>query len=69
MKKLKGKIVNHNNSFIGEIIFDEKINNINKIKSNQYDNYITKISSAPIPLAHPSYENGNNYTYDMSNII
>ena len=34
-----------------------------------FDNYITKISSAPIPIAHPRYENGNNYTYDMSNII
>ena len=40
MKNLKGKIVNHDNLFIGEITFEEKINNINKIESNDYDNYI-----------------------------
>ena len=40
MKNLKGKIINHNNSFVGEIIFEERINNIHKIEDIQFDNYI-----------------------------
>ena len=40
MKNLKGKIINHNNSFVGEIIFEERINNIHKIEDIQFENYI-----------------------------
>tara|TARA_B100001123_G_scaffold197121_2_gene224474 strand:+ start:13 stop:1095 length:1083 start_codon:yes stop_codon:yes gene_type:complete len=40
LKKLKGKIINHNHSFNGEINFDKKIVKINKIKNNDFDYYI-----------------------------
>ena len=53
---------------LNKMVVDYAVKNVSD-QLDQYDNYITKISSAPIPLAHPSYENGNNYTYDMSNII
>jgi len=37
---LKGKIINHNNSFIGKITFNERINSINKIDNSDFDHYI-----------------------------
>tara|TARA_Y100001970_G_scaffold290248_1_gene423205 strand:+ start:1110 stop:2189 length:1080 start_codon:yes stop_codon:yes gene_type:complete len=40
LKILKGKIINHNSSYNGEIIFEEKINSINKIDNVNFDNYI-----------------------------
>ena len=53
---------------LNKMVIDYTVKNVSD-QLDQYDNYITKISSAPIPLAHPQYENGNNYTYDMSNLI
>ena len=40
MKNFKGNIINHNHSFVGEIIFDEKINIIKKSKSSDFNHYI-----------------------------
>ncbi len=40
MKNFKGNIINHNHSFVGEIIFDEKINTIKKSKSSDFNHYI-----------------------------
>ncbi len=40
MKNIKGKIINHNNSFNGEISFKERINHIKKISNKDFDNYI-----------------------------
>ena len=40
MKNLKGKIVNHNHSFDGEINFNEKIIEIKKMENNDFNNYI-----------------------------
>ena len=37
MTVIKGKVVNHNESFISEISFDEKINQIRKIPKFEYD--------------------------------
>ena len=53
---------------LNKMVVDYTVKNVGD-QLDQYDNYITKISTAPIPLAHPSYENRNNYTYDMSNTI
>ncbi len=36
---------------------------------DQYRGYLTKISSAPVPMEHPRAGNTDSYTYDMSNII
>ena len=40
MKNLKGKIINHDHSFIREINFEEKIINIDKTEDVDFDNYI-----------------------------
>jgi hypothetical protein len=36
---------------------------------DQYDGYLAKISSAPVPMEHPRAGNTDSYTYDMSNIL
>ena len=36
---------------------------------DQYDGYLEKISSAPVPMEHPRQANTDSYTYDMSNIM
>ena len=36
---------------------------------DQYDGYLQKISSAPVPMEHPRAGNTDSYTYDMSNIL
>ena len=36
---------------------------------DQYDVYLEKISSAPVPMEHPRAGNTDSFTYDMSNII
>ena len=53
---------------LNKMVIDYTVKNISD-QLDQYDNYITKISSAPIPLAHPSYENKTNFTYDTSNFF
>tara|TARA_Y100000741_G_scaffold359992_1_gene341521 strand:+ start:558 stop:1640 length:1083 start_codon:yes stop_codon:yes gene_type:complete len=40
LKNLKGKIINHNNSFNAEIKFNEKIVDIKKNENIDFDNYI-----------------------------
>ena len=40
MNKIFGKIVNYNEEFLGEVFFDEHIQNINIIESNTFDQYI-----------------------------
>ena len=39
-KKITGKIVNYNSSIIGDLIFNNKIKNIEKVSSNEYDHII-----------------------------
>jgi len=53
---------------LNKMVVDYAVKNVGD-QLDQYGNYIDKISNAPIPLAHPSYQNSNNYTYDMSNIL
>ena len=38
--KVSGKIINYNDSYSGEIIFDENIISINKIEDKNSQNYI-----------------------------
>ena len=40
MNKISGKIINHNKSFLGEVIFDDKIKEVNKLTSLDIDQYI-----------------------------
>ncbi len=40
MKNIKGKIINHDCSFNGEIIFEDNIKVINKLSDSKADNYI-----------------------------
>ncbi len=40
IKKITGKIVNHNSSFIGNLTFDNKIKDIEKISSDHFDQII-----------------------------
>ena len=40
MNKIKGKIINHDKSFIGEIIFENDIKRINKLNILNSENYI-----------------------------
>ena len=40
MRSLKGKIINFDDAYVGEIIFNDKINKINRLESVQEDNYI-----------------------------
>jgi len=53
---------------LNKMVVDYTVKNVSD-QLDQYDNYITKISNAPIPMAHPTYENKRNFTYDSSNLI
>ena len=61
--KLLENIRTHN-----KMVVDYSVKNISD-QLDQYDEYINKISSAPVPLEHPRYENRSNFTYDSSNFI
>lgn len=41
------------------------------ISSNvqQYMGYLSDIEKLPIPIERPSYQNKNNFTYDISNLL
>jgi len=53
---------------LNKMVVDYTVKNVGE-QLDQYDNYITKISNAPIPLSHPVYENKRNFTYDSSNLL
>tara|TARA_Y100001958_G_scaffold75122_1_gene50643 strand:- start:392 stop:931 length:540 start_codon:yes stop_codon:yes gene_type:complete len=36
---------------------------------DQYDGYIDKLERLPVPMEFPKYENKNNFTYDISNLL
>ena len=40
LKRIEGKIVNYNSSFIGNLVFDNKIHNIKKISTDKFDKII-----------------------------
>ena len=40
MNKISGKIINYNETFLGEVLFDKYIKDINKIESSTFDQYI-----------------------------
>lgn len=35
----------------------------------QYNGYLNKMTTLPVPLEHPKYLNKNNFTYDSSNLM
>ena len=53
---------------LNKAVVDYSIGNISD-QIDQYDAYIEKISSAPVPMQWPEPSNNDSYTYDMSNII
>ena len=40
LKKIEGKIVNYNSSFIGNLVFDKKIHDIEKMSTDKFDKII-----------------------------
>ena len=40
MKSLKGKIINFDETYTGELFFNDKINKINRLDSAEEDHYI-----------------------------
>ena len=36
---------------------------------DQYNGYIDKLENLPVPIEFPRYENKNNFTYDISNLL
>ena len=53
---------------LNKMVVDYSIKNISD-QLDQYDGYLEKISSAPVPMEHAKPSNTDSYTYDMSNII
>ena len=53
---------------LNKMVVDYSISNIGD-QLDQYDGYLQKISSAPVPMEHPRAGNTDSYTYDMSNIL
>lgn len=53
---------------LNKSVVDFSVGNIGE-QLDQYDGYLEKISSAPVPMEHPQAGNTNSFTYDMSNII
>ena len=49
-------------------VVDYSVSNISS-QLSQLDMYINDLSRMPIPMEHPLYENKNNFTYDMSNLM
>ena len=49
-------------------VVDYSVSNISS-QLSQLDMYINDLSRMPIPMEHPLYENKNNFTYDISNLM
>ena len=65
-KEINNKLEFQNNiANLNNRVISYSVNNISN-QLQQLDMYIKDISSLPIPLEHPSYENKNNFTYNYS---
>jgi len=53
---------------LNKMVVDYSVKNVSD-QLDQYDEYILKISSAPVPLEHPVPDPRESYTYDASNIL
>ena len=53
---------------LNKMVVDYAAGNVGE-QLDQYDAYIEKISSAPVPMERPQVSNTDSYTYDMSNIL
>ena len=68
-KEINNKLEFQNNILnLNNRVISYSVNNISN-QLQQLDMYIKDISSLPIPLEHPSYENKNNFTYNYSPMI
>ena len=69
-----GKASNNKDEFnknirdLNKRVIDYSVDNISS-QLSQLDMYINDISKMPVPLAHHSYENKNNFTYNISNLM
>jgi len=53
---------------LNERVIDYSVESINS-QLEQYKGYLNKVSKLPVPIEHPIYDNKQNYTYDMSNLM
>ena len=53
---------------LNKSVVDYSVGNIGE-QLDQYDAYLEKISSAPVPMDRPQVSNTDSWTYDMSNIL
>lgn len=53
---------------LNKAVVDYAVGNIGD-QLDQYNAYLEKISSAPVPMERPQVSNTDSWTYDMSNIL
>jgi hypothetical protein len=53
---------------LNKSVVDYSVGNIGE-QLDQYNAYLEKISSAPVPMDRPQVSNTDSWTYDMSNIL
>ena len=53
---------------LNEKVLEYCIENI-RSQIKQYKGYRDKVSTLPVPMEHPIYDNKRNYTYDSSNLL
>ena len=53
---------------LNKAVVDYAVGNIGE-QLDQYNAYLEKISSAPVPMERPQVSNTDSWTYDMSNIL
>lgn len=53
---------------LNKAVVDYAVGNISE-QLDQYNAYLEKISSAPVPMERPQVSNTDSWTYDMSNIL
>ena len=65
---LTSNVMIENLKKLNKMVVDFAVGNVGD-QLDQYDAYIEKISSAPVPMERPQVSNTDSWTYDMSNII
>ena len=53
---------------LNKMVTDYCIQKVNE-ELDQYNSYIIKINGLPQPMEHPKYENKDNKTFDLSNLM
>lgn len=77
---MRSIFLQHGDSRVSSVDFIDHIQSLNKKvidyslnrisnQLDQYDGYIDKLENLPVPIDFPKYENKNNFTYDISNLL